>query len=181
MRVATKFGVGLAAATVLTVGGTGAAIPRVGDSQASPLAPAAIVTGQVQLNSEGPIRIFDSRFQRLGNGDHDPAGSGAFVTLVGSNGSGQIVNYIPANATAVFVNITVVVHESRYGWLAAAGRPWQGNSTLNWSTAGQYANAALVPVTANPNDPNGSKTLEMFIVDRDNIDVIIDLAGWVVS
>jgi hypothetical protein len=155
----------VAAVTVIVVQG------REGPAGAQDLAPATIASGFLQFDSDGPTRIFDSR---TGFGEGAPA---APLAPTGPH-SGHTIYTPPApqGATAVMVNLTIVVDQpGSQGYAAAKGSALNQTSTVNWSDIGVYTNFALVPVTT------VSKPSFILRIEGNNaVHVIVDLAGWVV-
>ncbi len=120
-----------------------------------------------------PGRVYDSR---LGSFSPNGAlGSGQNRTISVANSydpfSGTLVttNFVPAGATAVFANVTVV-ETAGNGWLAVnpGGTMTVSASSINWSASGQIL-ANGISLTLNTNRQitvvNGSPGSTQFIVD----------------
>lgn len=120
-----------------------------------------------------PGRVYDSR---LGSFSPNGAlGSGQNRTISVANSydpfSGTLVttNFVPAGATAVFANVTVV-ETAGNGWLAVnpGGTTTVSASSINWSASGQIL-ANGISLTLNTNRQitvvNGSPGSTQFIVD----------------
>ncbi len=78
---------------------------------------------------------------------------------------------VPAGATAVLVNLTIVAASS-VGFLAAFrnGISWPGNSSINWDHNGEtVANTTVVAV-------NGSAVFNLYASNP--VDVIVDVIGY---
>ena len=108
-----------------------------------------------------PIRILDTRIT------HQTLGPSGTLTLQVAG-----VNGVPANATAVAVNVTVTnTTAPSYLSVYPAGEATPNVSNLNWDGGGTtIANLAVVPVGA-----SGSIT---FFNDQGNVDVVVDLQGY---
>ena len=117
-----------------------------------------------------PVRIYDSR---PGNppevGSKSPMANGAIRTIdTKANGSG-----VPAGATAVLANVTVV-NTSASGFLAAfrAGTSTPKASTINWFTANEIvANTAYTDV-----DPVGQAIAK--VPANASTDFFVDVVGY---
>jgi hypothetical protein len=78
---------------------------------------------------------------------------------------------VPAGATAVFANVTIV-SASNAGFLAAFknGTDWPGNSTVNWDRLGQVvANSAVIALDA---------SAMLKVRSRNPVDFLIDVIGY---
>lgn len=117
-----------------------------------------------------PVRIYDSR---PGNppevGSKSPMANGAIRTIdTKANGSG-----VPAGATAVLANVTVV-NTSASGFLAAfrAGTSTPKASTINWFTANEIvANTTVVACDANAQ-------ISLYVPLNSRTDVFVDVIGY---
>ena len=129
--------------------------------------------GTRRTTTMNPVRIFDTRngigtsAGRLGPGETRT------VQVAGPSG----VAGIPANATAVYVNITSVA-ASAWGWLAVwpTGGQRPEVSNVNWPGGTDIPNMAIVPLGTNGsiqlyNDPAVSGTTSSH--------VLIDVMGYV--
>lgn len=104
-----------------------------------------------------PARVYDSRHDLtyMGPPNH-PISTGQTRTIsvahkVDATGSITVLDYVPAGATAIAYNLTVVNTVGTNGWLAVnpGGIGTVSASAINWSSAGlTTANASLVSVNA---------------------------------
>lgn len=118
-----------------------------------------------------PVRIFDSRNGVGTNGGRLAPGETRTVAVAGVAG-------IPANASAVYLNITSV-GGSAWGWLAVwpTGRPRPDVSNVNWPGGTDVPNMSIVALGSDGtlqlyNDPGTSGT--------STTHVLIDVMGYVV-
>jgi hypothetical protein len=150
--------------TLQELGGAAPAVP------AAPAGGAAVAGGQLQYNTEGPVRIYDSRTTGVA------LTSDVFGTHVVST-----LGFVPDNATAVLVNLTVVAGgEGTTGFVGLGGETYQGTSTVNWTEPGVYSNFAFVPISTLGVATEG-KLFRMRFEGNRPIHVVIDLQGWVVT
>ncbi|MFN8038310.1 MAG: hypothetical protein U0Q07_03770 [Acidimicrobiales bacterium] len=117
-----------------------------------------------------PVRVYDSR---PGNppevGSKSPLGGGGIRTIdTKVNSSG-----VPAGATAVLANLTVV-NTSASGFLAAfrAGASTPKASSINWFTAGEIvANTTVVACDA-------AAQISLYVPLNSRTDVFVDVIGY---
>jgi len=127
--------------------------------------------GSRQTTTMNPTRIFDTRNNVGTRGERLGPGETRTVAVAGVGG-------VPANASAVYVNITSV-SATAWGWLAVW--PTGGNrpnvSNVNWPGGTEVPNMAVVPLGTGGtlqlyNDPGVSGTTAGH--------VLIDVMGYVV-
>jgi hypothetical protein len=120
-----------------------------------------------------PSRVYDSRLSTYPLNGVLSSGQNRTISVANSYNttSGALVtsNFVPAGATAVFANVTVVGTVGE-GWLAVnpGGVTAVSASTINWSAAGQIlANAISLTLNASRQITvvNGSPGSTNFIVD----------------
>jgi hypothetical protein len=119
------------------------------------------------LTAVTPSRILDTRTTT--GGHHTPLGGGQIMTLSVLGGGG-----VPAaGVSAVLVNVTVtnVTAVTSYLTLYQTGTVRPVTSTINDRQGVTVANQALVRV-------GGAGTISVFNAGG-NVDVIIDVEGWV--
>ena len=167
----------MANSTIMRVGSGGQVCVNVGTVNSAPGSAHVIldVTGYLagsasaQLPMLGaPVRAIDTRT----NGGAIGTGSSRCFVLAGQNG-------VPANATAVVLNLTAVGYGTK-GWLTAypAGQSLPGTSTLNFDTS-EYAmaNGAIIQVGS-----GGQVCVNVGTVSNapGSAHVIIDVVGYLV-
>jgi hypothetical protein len=164
MRIPRRL-LGIALVAVLASTGGAVAAQSQGGSPGS-LGPAFTpASGQIQFDSSGPQRVYDSR--------NDP--NGELATGIPR----QIflpAGALPATAIAVFLNITVVASDPNAGGYANAfSFEDTGTSLINWNRPGEFANSTLVALA-----PTGNATKLFHVLVRGNSSVhaIVDLIGW---
>ena len=122
--------VAIASAAVLTgMAGTlvaGEVGPLAGARQEVP------VSGPLQFNASGPVRVFDSRTEG---------------TPISSTGYGarmiDLSGFVPANTRGAMVNVTVVADGETTGYVSLTGERDPGTSNISWTSPGVYSNLAL--------------------------------------
>lgn len=164
-------------ATAVVVGAV--AVVAVGQDDGRPaaaqsLAAASVASGQLQFDSGGPVRVFDSR-----DGTGVAAGAPGMPGPLSPDAPGSarmiFTPGAPREAIAALVNITVVVTDpAAFGYAAARADTRRGTSTVNWSGPGTFANFAFVPLDHIPNP-----FFTLIIEGNRAVHVIVDLEGWV--
>jgi hypothetical protein len=133
---------------------------------------ATVSGGQLDVGSREAVRVFDTR--------------GVFALPRGASRPGRVVpgtrrtvhleRFVPQDATAVFVNITVVADDpGADGVLAAFPDQYRETSNVNWTEPGVTANSALVLLHAT----TFLKYFTLEVGGSGPVHVIIDLLGWV--
>jgi hypothetical protein len=117
-----------------------------------------------------PVRVYDSRPGNPPNiGSKTPVANGTARTIdTKVNGSG-----VPAGATGVLVNLTVV-NTSASGFLAAykAGASVPDASSINWFTTGEIvANTTVVAC-------NATAQIALYVPPTSSTDVLVDVIGY---
>ncbi len=116
------------------------------------------LTSAGRFEAFGPLRIIDTR--NGASGGYVPAGGSRMVAMPGN---------VPADATAVVVNITITDGGAGYWTAFAAGAPRPSTSNVNIDVGGRVVpNQAVVPIS-----PAG---IEVFSEAGGNL--LVDLAGW---
>jgi hypothetical protein len=119
-----------------------------------------------------PGRVYDSRLATYSRNGVLGSGQDRTLSVANSydvNGGPATTNFVPAGATAVFANVTVV-ETAGNGWLAVnpGGTTTVSASSINWSASGQILANGL-SLTLNTNRQitvvNGSPGSTQFIVD----------------
>jgi hypothetical protein len=163
-------GIGFAATRVAALGIV-AVHERDGSAGAQDLAPAAVTTGVLQLDTRGATRVFDTRI-----GFGLSAGVGPFAP-----GSSRLVFLpgVPQNAIAAWVNITVIADQpDSFGYAAALGAGAPAGfptSNVNWNSQGVVANLAFAPVGLISTDPH----ITLHVEGNNPVHVVVDVQGWV--
>ncbi|MFZ9426225.1 MAG: hypothetical protein ACO29A_02400 [Ilumatobacteraceae bacterium] len=135
---------------------------------------APAVNGARRTIAIDPVRIFDTRNGIGTSGGRMGPGETRTVQVAGSSGMAGI----PANATAVYVNITSVA-ASAWGWLAVwpTGNLRPDVSNVNWPGGTDIPNMALVGLGTNG-------TLQLYndaaVSGSTSTHVLIDVMGYVV-
>lgn len=123
-----------------------------------------------------PFRVYDSREPAPEPG-RISAGQNRLVSVKDArsleDGSITISNAVPAGASAVAFNVTVVNTAIRgFLYVADGGATEVGASTINWSSDGLVvANSAIVKISA-------SRQVKVFCGGLGSTDFIIDIAGY---
>lgn len=117
-----------------------------------------------------PVRVYDSRPNNPPNiGTKTPIANGTTRVIdTKANSSG-----VPAGATGVLVNLTVV-NTSASGFLAAykAGAPVPNASSINWFTTGEIvANTTVVACDTNAQ-------IALYVPPNSSTDVLVDIIGY---
>jgi hypothetical protein len=94
-------------------------------------------------------------------------------TKLGVNEERTIVLGTPASASAAVINLTITNTEGAGGFVAVfrADVPWPGNSSINWSSAGQDVANGVVTAT----DVAGAIKIR---AGGNRTDVVIDVQGY---
>ncbi|MBJ7308523.1 MAG: hypothetical protein JHC63_11790 [Acidimicrobiia bacterium] len=123
-----------------------------------------------------PSRVYDSRLSTYPLNGVLSSSQNRTISVANSyNTSGVLVtsNFVPAGATAVFANVTVVGTVGE-GWLAVnpGGVTAVSASTINWSAAGQIlANGVALTL-------NGSRQLTVVNGSPGSTNFFIDITGY---
>jgi hypothetical protein len=132
----------------------------------------AAPTGAGSFYAVSPARVYDSRLNTYPQSGTLGSGQNRTLSVAASyNTNGALVNgnFIPAGATAVFANVTVVDTVGA-GYLAInpGGTTAVAASTINWSASGQIL-ANGISLTLNTTRQitvvNGSGGATQFIID----------------
>ena len=129
------------------------------------VAHAAVSSNPAVFHALSPVRVFDTR-DGTGSVPIAPLGPGATLDVQMTG-----VNDVPANATAVVLNVTVVNGSASSFltvWPTAEPRPLA--SSLNWTTADARPNGVTAPIGA------GGKV--SFYNLTGTVDVLADVAGY---
>ena len=143
----------------LTVSDASGAQTTVGDS---------VTTKGTDYTPYGPTRLLDTR-QNQGGSSSQLANSGSIKLKIAGTGT------IPANVTAVALNLTVV-NATGSGYIQADTGTDTGTSTVNYSkqTGAIYSNAVIAQVAS-----DGTVTLRNFgAAPAVKVDLIADLTGY---
>lgn len=172
-----RHSISVAAVAAVGLAAGAAAVAAIAPGAAATSGSRALVatpSGSIQFDAGGPVRILDTRYD-LGT-DGCACQPGLMPTVLAGR-------HVPAEATAVFVNVTVLAPEAgAFGFLGvyAGATPGRGTSTLNWDRPGVYSNMAMVPINAGLLPPDGTKTFQLRYQGSGRIDVVVDLLSWVV-
>lgn len=122
------------------------------------------IAGGLRYHPLSPVRAYDSR----SGGGRLPAGRTLDLAIAGAGQIPALQPYVPATATAVYVNLTAV-NPAGPGWLAAFPGAYSGTSNLNYRGGDIVSNHALVPL-----GPDRHLHLQGYA----DTDVVVDVEGW---
>lgn len=128
------------------------------------------VSGPLQFNASGPVRVFDSRTEG---------------TPISSTGYGartiDLSGFVPANTRGALVNVTVVADGETTGYVSLTGERDPGTSTITWTAPGVYSNMAFVPVSDMGGVGLGRPLVALRYHGTRPVHVVMDLQGWVTA
>ena len=123
-----------------------------------------VKSGYFYSSLASPVRVYDTRSTYNYNGKGQTMSSGSVNTI-------SFVGFVPSNAVAVAINVTVTnTTSSSYLTLYPTGEPRSPTSSLNWTTGQTIANMSEVRLGDN-------QSINVFNFSG-SADLVVDLQGY---